>query len=159
MSRVNLLGLDLAALTAYTESLGEKPFRARQLAHWIHRRGAGGFDAMSDLAKSFRSKLAEHAEIVAPGVLRDSTSSDGTRKWLLDVGAGNAIETVFIPEDGSRHAVHLDTGGLRGELPVLLDRSAGLQPQPDDGRDRRATVVGRARAAQDGWPRMPTASA
>ena len=66
MSRVNLLGLDLAALTAYTESLGEKPFRARQLARWIHQHGAGEFDAMTDLAKSFRSKLAEHAEIVAP---------------------------------------------------------------------------------------------
>ncbi len=99
MSRVNLLGLDLAALTAYTESLGEKAFRARQLARWMHQRGAGGFDAMTDLAKSFRAKLAEHAEIVAPAVLRDSTSADGTRKWLLDVGAGNAIETVFIPED------------------------------------------------------------
>ncbi|MGZ8274047.1 MAG: 23S rRNA (adenine(2503)-C(2))-methyltransferase RlmN [Burkholderiaceae bacterium] len=99
MSRVNLLGLDLAALTAYTESLGEKAFRARQLARWIHQRGVGGFDAMTDLAKSFRVKLAEHAEIAAPGVLRDSTSADGTRKWLLDVGAGNAIETVFIPED------------------------------------------------------------
>jgi 23S rRNA (adenine2503-C2)-methyltransferase len=97
--RTNLLGLDLAALTAYTESLGEKPFRARQLARWIHRRGAGDFDAMSDLAKSLRAKLAEHAEIRAPSVLRDTTSSDGTRKWLLDVGAGNAIETVFIPED------------------------------------------------------------
>ena len=99
MPRTNLLGLDLAALTAYTESLGEKPFRARQLARWIHQRGAGDFDAMSDLAKSLRAKLAEHAEVRAPSVLRDTTSSDGTRKWLLDVGAGNAIETVFIPED------------------------------------------------------------
>jgi len=99
VSRVNLLGLDLAALTAYAESLGEKPFRARQLARWIHQHGAGTFDEMTDLAKSFRSKLAEQASIVAPAVLRDSTSSDGTRKWLLDVGAGNAIETVFIPEE------------------------------------------------------------
>ena len=99
MERVNLLGLDVAALAEYTEALGEKPFRARQLARWIHRRGAVSFDAMSDLAKSLRAKLAEHAAIVAPAVVRDSTSSDGTRKWLLDVGAGNAIETVFIPED------------------------------------------------------------
>ena len=99
MTRVNLLGLDVDALTAYTESLGEKPFRARQLARWIHQRGASDFDAMSDLAKSLRAKLAGHAEIVAPPVLLDTTSADGTRKWLLDVGAGNAIETVFIPED------------------------------------------------------------
>jgi len=97
--RVNLLGLDLAALTAYTESLGEKPFRARQLARWIHQRGVRDFDAMSDLAKSFRAKLAGQAAIEAPPVVRDASSADGTRKWLLDVGAGNAIETVFIPED------------------------------------------------------------
>jgi 23S rRNA (adenine2503-C2)-methyltransferase len=99
MDRVNLLGLDLAALTDYTAGIGEKPFRARQLARWIHRRGAADYDAMTNLAKSLRVKLAERATIAAPAVMRDSVSSDGTRKWLLDVGAGNAIETVFIPED------------------------------------------------------------
>jgi len=99
MPRVNLLDLDIAALTAYCESLGEKAFRARQLAHWIHRHGAADFDAMTDLAKALRSKLKGQAEISAPAVVRDTTSNDGTRKWLLDVGAGNAIETVFIPED------------------------------------------------------------
>ncbi|MGE5666351.1 MAG: 23S rRNA (adenine(2503)-C(2))-methyltransferase RlmN, partial [Betaproteobacteria bacterium] len=98
-ARVNLLGFDLQGLIAYCESLGERPFRARQLARWIHRRGAADFDAMSDLAKSLRGKLAAAAEIRAPAVIRDSTSADGTRKWLLDVGQGNAIETVFIPED------------------------------------------------------------
>jgi 23S rRNA (adenine2503-C2)-methyltransferase len=99
MPRVNLLDLDIAALTAYCESLGEKAFRARQLARWIHRHGAADFDAMTDLARSLRSKLEGQAEIAAPAVLRDTTSDDGTRKWLLDVGAGNAIETVFIPEE------------------------------------------------------------
>ncbi|HRZ00354.1 MAG TPA: 23S rRNA (adenine(2503)-C(2))-methyltransferase RlmN [Burkholderiaceae bacterium] len=98
-ARVNLLGFDLQGLIAYCESLGEKPFRARQLARWIHRRGASDFDAMSDLAKSLRGKLAGVAQVRAPEVIRDSTSADGTRKWLLDVGQGNAIETVFIPED------------------------------------------------------------
>jgi 23S rRNA (adenine2503-C2)-methyltransferase len=99
VDRVNLLDLDAAALTAYVTSLDEKPFRARQLSRWIHRRGASGFDTMSDLAKSLRGKLEERADIRALPVLRDSTSTDGTRKWLLDVGAGNAIESVFIPED------------------------------------------------------------
>jgi 23S rRNA (adenine2503-C2)-methyltransferase len=98
VDRVNLLDLDAAALTAYVSSLDEKPFRARQLQRWIHRRGARSFDAMSDLARSLRAKLADCAEIVALPVMRDSTSSDGTRKWLLDVGQANAIETVFIPE-------------------------------------------------------------
>jgi 23S rRNA (adenine2503-C2)-methyltransferase len=99
VSRVNLLGLDVAALTDYAASLGESPYRARQLARWIHRRGARSFDAMTDLAKSLRGKLAECAEITAPAVIGDTTSADGTRKWLLDVGAGNAIETVYIPEE------------------------------------------------------------
>ncbi|MCX7901317.1 MAG: 23S rRNA (adenine(2503)-C(2))-methyltransferase RlmN, partial [Burkholderiaceae bacterium] len=100
MSRVNLLGLDLSALTEFVATLDEKPFRARQLARWIHQHGASSFDAMTDLAKSLRGKLAQRAEIVAPVVLRDTIAPDGTRKWLLDVGAGDAGETVFIPEQG-----------------------------------------------------------
>jgi 23S rRNA (adenine2503-C2)-methyltransferase len=99
MARTNLLGLDAEALLGYVESLDEKPFRARQLMRWIHQRGASDFGAMSDLAKSLRDKLAVEAEVAAPAVLRDSTSADGTRKWLLDVGQGNAVETVFIPEE------------------------------------------------------------
>lgn len=99
MDRVNLLDLDVAALTALVSSLDEKPFRARQLARWIHRRGARSFDEMTDLARSLRAKLGERAQIGAAAVLRDARAADGTRKWLLDVGQGNAIETVFIPED------------------------------------------------------------
>jgi 23S rRNA (adenine2503-C2)-methyltransferase len=56
------------------------------------------FSAMTDMSRPLRERLAEHASIAAPRVLRDSTATDGTRKWLLDVGTGNAIETVFIPE-------------------------------------------------------------
>jgi 23S rRNA (adenine2503-C2)-methyltransferase len=98
-ARVNLLGLDVDALEALLDRLGEKPFRARQLAKWIHRRGVASFEQMSDLAKSLRAVLAARAVIAAPPVVRDSVSDDGTRKWLLDVGRGDAIETVFIPED------------------------------------------------------------
>jgi len=96
---VNLLDFDADALTAYCGELGEKPFRARQLQRWIHQFGATHFDAMSDLAKSLREKLATRAEIRSPAVITDNISSDGTRKWLIDVGAGNAVETVYIPED------------------------------------------------------------
>ena len=99
MQRPNLLSFDVATLAGYVESIGEKPFRARQLSHWIHQRGAQQFDAMTDLARSLRLKLEEQAVVAAPPVVRDTVSADGTRKWLLDVGAGNAIETVFIPED------------------------------------------------------------
>jgi 23S rRNA (adenine2503-C2)-methyltransferase len=95
----NLLDLDPAQLVAYCNELGEKPFRARQLQRWIHQYGAADFDAMTDLAKSLREKLKTRATIAAPAVISDHTSTDGTRKWLLDVGQGNAVETVFIPEE------------------------------------------------------------
>jgi len=95
----NLLDLDPAQLVAYCADLGEKPFRAKQLQRWIHQFGASDFNDMTDLAKSLRDKLATRAHIVAPAVISDHTSSDGTRKWLVDVGNGNAVETVFIPEE------------------------------------------------------------
>jgi len=98
MKRVNLLEFDVAGLSAYVESIGEKAFRARQLSRWIHQRGAPDFESMTDLARTLRTHLQHRAEIAAPPILRDSASADGTRKWLLDVGAGNAVETVFIPE-------------------------------------------------------------
>lgn len=95
----NLLDLDPAQLIAYCGELGEKPFRAKQLQRWIHQFGASNFEEMTDLAKSLREKLSGRAYIAAPAIVSDHTSSDGTRKWLLDVGQGNAIETVFIPEE------------------------------------------------------------
>ncbi|CAM4152480.1 23S rRNA (adenine(2503)-C(2))-methyltransferase RlmN [Bordetella muralis] len=97
--RVNLLGLDAAKLSDLVGQWGGKPFRARQLQRWVHQRGADSFDAMTDLAREFRGQLAEHCLIQAPPVNTEQRSSDGTRKWLFDVGQGNAIETVFIPED------------------------------------------------------------
>ena len=95
---VNLLGLTPAELKDFCAALGEKPYRARQLLRWIHHTGADAFSAMSDISKAFRERLQHEAVVVAPNVRRDTTAADGTRKWLLDVGTGNAIETVFIPE-------------------------------------------------------------
>jgi 23S rRNA (adenine2503-C2)-methyltransferase len=95
----NLLDFDPAQLVAYCAELGEKPFRAKQLQRWIHQFGVADFDAMTDLAKSLREKLRTRAEVRSPAVISDHTSSDGTRKWLVDVGNGNAVETVFIPEE------------------------------------------------------------
>ena len=95
---VNLLDFDVDGLVEWFASRGEKPFRARQVLRWMHRFGVDDFDAMTDVAKSLRAKLADEACIRAPAPLRDSVSADGTRKWLLDVGTGNAVETVFIPE-------------------------------------------------------------
>ena len=95
----NLLDFDLEGLAVFCEGLGEKRFRATQLFRWIHQRGVSDFDEMSDLAKSLRQKLAGAARVQALPVLSQHLSADGTIKWLFDVGDGNAVEAVFIPED------------------------------------------------------------
>lgn len=97
--KVNLLNLDREGLIEWCTSIGEKPFRATQLCRWIHRHVECDFDKMDNLAKGFRAKLKEIAEIKAPTPLIEKKSEDGTRKWLFDVGQGNAVESVFIPED------------------------------------------------------------
>ena len=99
VERINLLGMDAGALADLIGKWGGKPFRARQLQRWIHQRGADSFDAMTDLARDFRGQLAQNCLIEALPVATEQRSVDGTRKWLFDVGQGNAIETVFIPED------------------------------------------------------------
>jgi 23S rRNA (adenine2503-C2)-methyltransferase len=96
--RIDLLGLDRPSLVALCRDWGEKPFRGQQLMRWVHRRFESDFEAMSDLARGFRATLAERARVAAPAVISDHVAADGTRKWLLDVGQGNAVETVFIPE-------------------------------------------------------------
>ena len=95
----NLLGMNLAEMTAFFAELGEKPFRAGQVFRWIHHFGADNFDAMTDIARSLRVKLPLVSVINPPKLITEQVSRDGTRKWLLDVGTGNGIETVFIPED------------------------------------------------------------
>jgi 23S rRNA (adenine2503-C2)-methyltransferase len=99
-NKTNLLGLTRSGLEEFVVAMGEKPFRARQLFKWIYRRAAGDFDTMTDLGKDFRKRLAEIAAIRAPEVLTERVSADGTRKWLLRLESGQAIEMVFIPEPG-----------------------------------------------------------
>lgn len=95
----NLLDYDLEGLAVFCERLGEKRFRAVQLFRWIHQKGASNFDDMSDLAKSLREKLKVVAHVKALDVISEHISSDGTIKWLFDVGGGDAVEAVFIPEE------------------------------------------------------------
>lgn len=95
---VNLLDFDAQGLKEVFTHLGEKPFRATQILRWMHRFGQDDFDAMTDIALSLRDKLKAVAVIQPPAVVSDKLSNDGTRKFLLDVGNHNAVETVFIPE-------------------------------------------------------------
>ena len=95
----NLLDLDAHALAGYLVDMGEKPFRARQLMRWIFRAGESDFAAMTDIPAVLRDKLQKQACVGMPSILREELSGDGTRKWLMDVGTGNAVETVYIPEE------------------------------------------------------------
>ncbi|MAZ66261.1 MAG: 23S rRNA (adenine(2503)-C(2))-methyltransferase RlmN [Kangiellaceae bacterium] len=97
-SKVNLLGLDRPAMERFIESIGEKPFRVSQIMKWIHQFGVSSFDDMTNLSKASRAKLEEVAEINAPEFELEHASRDGTRKWVVQLGDGQRVETVYIPE-------------------------------------------------------------
>src|SRR6266487_2599476 len=114
---------------AFVASLAEKPFRARQLKRWMHRLGEADFARMSDIAKPLREKLLRTACVSPPRIVSDSLARDGTRKWLLDVGNGNAVEAVFIPETN------------RGTLCISTQAGCTLACQfCSTGRDRKSVV-------------------
>lgn len=96
----NLLGAPPGQLEAFFATLGEKPFRAKQLCNWIHQRGVSDFSEMTDLSVKLRGDLATTSAISLPDVLAEQVATDGTVKWLFESGGGQAIETVFIPEPG-----------------------------------------------------------
>jgi 23S rRNA (adenine2503-C2)-methyltransferase len=101
VEKVNLLGLTLPKMEAFCLSIGEKKFRGAQLVKWIHQQGVTDFDQMTNLSKSFRDHLKSIAEVRPPRVTFQGDSTDGTRKWLMEVDGGSKIETVYIP-DGDR---------------------------------------------------------
>ncbi len=100
-ARVNLLGLSRSQMEAFFAEIGEKKFRASQVMRWIHQHGVSDFAAMTNLAKSLRVKLEQHAEVRAPEVTYKNFSADGTRKWVIKVGENAMVEAVLIP-DGER---------------------------------------------------------
>lgn len=164
MPKTDLLGLNAKALAELLAQWGEKPFRARQIMHWVHQRGVSGFDDMTDLAKASRAALAERLQVVPPAVMRDTTAADGTRKWLFDVGGGDAVEAVFIPE-ASRGTLcissqagcavdcrfcstgkqgfsrNLSTAEIIAQLWVALDRLDGFRPAGAAGQRTISNVV------------------
>jgi len=97
--RTNLLDFPRPELEAYVTELGGKPFRARQLLNWVYKRGEGRIACMTDLAKDFRARLAERAEVRPPRIVEVQQSRDGTRKWKLEADPAQAFEMVYIPED------------------------------------------------------------
>jgi 23S rRNA (adenine2503-C2)-methyltransferase len=125
---INLLDFDQSAMSAFFAERGDKPFRAKQALRWIHHALADRVESMTDLAKTTREALMIDAEIRAPLVVRDSLASDGTRKWLLDVGGGNAVDSVYIPEgarDDWRSDSEADPHAVAGIPSAGRSRSAG----------------------------------
>jgi 23S rRNA (adenine2503-C2)-methyltransferase len=123
---LNLLGLDRGRFEALCAEMGEKPFRARQMMRWMHQAGVSDFSAMTDVSRLFRESIAASAIIAGPAVLRDTTATDGTRKWLFDVGTGNAIESVYIPEgDADDGAAAEEPAGRRYRGTLCVSSQAG----------------------------------
>ncbi len=96
--RTNLFDFDFEALQAYLETMGEKPYRAKQLMQWMYQRNVIAFDDMSDISKTLRARLKNEACMDLPAVQQEMLSTDGTCKWLFELHDGNRIETVYIPE-------------------------------------------------------------
>ena len=160
---IDLVGMDRAELAAEMAAIGEKPFRAKQLWHWIYNRGATDFETMTTLARPLRTRLAERYALRRPKVVREQTSADGTRKWLVGFADGNEAETVYIPED-DRGAVclssqvgctltckfcytgtqllvrNLTAGEIIGQFMTARD-SYGEWPSPDDGGRLLSNIV------------------
>ena len=162
-TRTALVGLSRAQLAEAVAALGEKPFRAKQLWHWIYHRGARDFAAMSDLSKSFRTVLEDHPVVGRPTIAREQTSTDGTRKWLMQYADGQKAETVFIPEEdrgavcvssqvgctltcrfchtGTQRLVrNLTPAEIVGQFMVARD-SYGEWPTPTDERRMLSNIV------------------
>lgn len=99
-TKPNLLGLSPVKLTALLESMGEKPFRARQLMRWMHRRGVLDFGAMTDIGKSFRERLARETMPAPPEIVSRHDAEDGCVKWIIRTASGSSVEMVYIPESG-----------------------------------------------------------
>ncbi len=147
IQKVNLLGMGLPAMEQFfTETLGEKRFRAIQVLKWIHQRGVDDFDDMTDVSKALREKLKTCAEIVAPEVTYKKYSKDGTRKWVMKMPGGSAVETVFIPED--------DRGTLcvSSQIGCALDCSFCSTGKQGFNRDlSSAEIIGQLWVAARSW--------
>jgi 23S rRNA (adenine2503-C2)-methyltransferase len=141
---INLLDYDLPQLTRYfVETLGEKPFRARQVMRWMHQAGEQDFAAMTDLARTLREKLAAGAVVMPPRILAEHRSADGTVKWLMDTGGANAVETVFIPEGDWQTHLHGAEEGAAPELAAegLKEAAGGAREEAAAGRYRGTLCV------------------
>ena len=161
----NLIGLSRQELTDEMAAIGEKPFRAKQLWHWMYNRGETDFARKTSIAKVMQARLAEQYVVARPKASRELQSMDGTRKWLFSFGDGDEAETVYIPDiDEERGAVcissqvgctltcrfchtgtqrlvrNLTAAEIIGQFMAARD-SYGEWPTPDDGGRQLSNIV------------------
>ncbi len=134
--RRDLVGMTREQLASEMLAIAEKPFRAKQLWHWIYHQGASDFSAMNSIARPLQQKLAERFVIGRPGVATEQTSSDGTRKWLFRFRDDQQVETVYIPDD-DRGALCISTQVGCTLSCTFCHRHTEAGAQPGRGRDRR----------------------
>lgn len=146
-----LVGLSFEDVAAELAALGEKPFRAKQLWHWIYNKGAVDFAKMSSLAKPFQAKLAEHFTVTRPKIIAEQNSSDGTRKWLMQLADGQCVECVYIPEkDRGAVCVSTQVGCLMG------CKFCHTGTQKKTRNLTAGEIVGQFMAARDSYGEWPT---
>jgi len=100
--RPDLRALPLDALAALVVSLGERPFRARQIFRWLHQKGAAALDEMTDVPRALRAALAERTSLTTLARASEQRSVDGTIKWTWRTHDGKLVESVYMPEPGRR---------------------------------------------------------
>jgi len=144
---VNLFGLDRTALRALFAERGEKPFRADQVMQWIYRRGLDDFDGMTNVAKDLRERMKTWFSIQTPELIAEQTSTDGTRKWVLRLDGGNAVETVYIPEDNRGTLCISSQVGCAMDCSFCSTGKQGFNRNMT-AADHRPSLVRRPRAGQ-----------
>jgi 23S rRNA (adenine2503-C2)-methyltransferase len=149
--RRDLVGLSRAELEAEMVAMGQKPFRAKQLWHWIYHQGVRDFAAMSTIAKPMQQQLAQRFTVGRPGVAAEQTSQDGTRKWLFAWRDGQQVETVYIPEE-DRGAVCISTQ-VGCTLSCTFCHTGTQKLVRNLGA---AEIVGQFMAARDSYGEWPT---
>ncbi len=148
---IDLIGLSREDLLAEMTAMGEKPFRVKQIWHWLYNKGVTDFSKMSTLAKPLQARLAEKYLISRPQVITEKNSTDGTRKWLLRFADGKEVETVYIPEE-DRGAVCLSTQvGCQMGCRFCHTGTQGFQRNLTAGE-----IVGQFLAARDSYGEWPT---
>jgi 23S rRNA (adenine2503-C2)-methyltransferase len=149
--RRDLVGLTREQLAEEMAAIGEKPFRAKQLWHWIYHQGVRDFSVMNTIARPLQAKLAERFTIGRPGITTEQTSTDGTRKWLFKWRDGQEVETVYIPDD--------DRGALCISTQVGCTLSCSFCHTGTQKLVRNlgtAEIVGQFMAARDSYGEWPT---